>query len=67
MNLIKRIKRSLKSSYYCDCHNKKHWQHQPSIVSLVGAYIGCAIMLDIHNRVLGDEDLEKKYCEMCHP
>ena len=66
MNLIKRIKESLKRGYYCDCRNKDHWQHKPSIIGLVGSFIGCAIMFgDTDNSDYENE--EKKYCELCHP
>jgi len=67
MRIIDRIKQSLKSGYYCNCHDRNHLEHQPSIIGLVGSYIGCAIMLNIGKEIFGDEDLEKKYCAVCHP
>lgn len=63
MNLIKRIKESLKRGYYCNCHERNHHKPNNGILGLVGAFIGCAIMLD----GLPSSIDEKKYCTVCHP
>lgn len=59
MSIIDRIRASLIRGYNCNCpeHSAK-----PSIISLVGAYIGVAVMLS------GVETKpEKRYCVMCQP
>lgn len=66
MKLIDRIKQSLRNGYNCDCYNPDH-RPKGSFLGFVGAYIGCAISLQVGLEINKESQDEKKYCTVCHP